>query len=526
MLPLVHRFWWHPQGRPMSPTAMQSLLCVSPLQQRLWTYDRVALASLPHQVPGLQLCDAAVLLDPALASALVSAGMHICLLKDCIAALIIYHAGGLFLDLDYIWLGRSLPMVDGLAFGSEPLKTEPPQRRPKRSFVVAEQLVRLNVGLLAGEAGSECFRYWAKTLYAAWHTRLSKWMSGHASLAMDRADPEWLSNTHHLHDYIVRNSLQSSILPAHLVSPWPMWMSRFIPAGDSCCGYTVPRIRLLREEGIFCNIWESQWLASEAGELVRAHAAQLRKGNKLSPLPNLSLRRKDDVWHGRLTGPSQGPREFRPARIDAMQVEHEIMKELWEAVAGADDRVCGWTTTRFFRCSKADANIFAALSTVSIKQCAPHLYKAARDRIATDFYMWGPLPTLVLVGEQWQRRCALAANTTTTAIWVILSGILEFTLPDKTPKAFAAGSVVVSDLLLRGGHVARLTDDTRVLWGCAPKWRSLQKNSRLREQMRKSRASKKLIGRLRLSASRARSHRWDVRRRTMPPCEHCVLSVL
>ena len=175
---------------------------------------------------------------------------------------------------------------------------------------------------------------------------------------------------------------------------------------------------------------------------------------------------------------------------------------------------------------KADANIFAALSTVSMKQCAPHLYKAARDRIATDFYMWGPLPTLVLVGEQWQRRCALAANTMTTSIWVILSGVLEFTLPDKTPKAFAAGSVVVSDLLLRGGHVARLTDDTRVLWGCAPKWRSLQKNSRLREQMRKSRASKKLIGRLRLSARRARSHRWDVRRRTMPPCEHCVLSVL
>ena len=53
-----------------------------------------SVASLAAAIPGLSVCNAGLLLDCDLASALVSAGLHLCVLKDWIAALAIYQGGG------------------------------------------------------------------------------------------------------------------------------------------------------------------------------------------------------------------------------------------------------------------------------------------------------------------------------------------------------------------------------------------------------------------------------------------------
>ena len=150
---------------------------LSPHPQTLWTYDRDSVASLAASIPGPAICSASLLLDWDLASGLVTAGLHLCLLKDWIAALAIYNAGDLFLDLDYIWLGRQLPLVDGLAFGTEPIKLLPPQRLyPGGGSLFWGQAVRLNVGLLAGPRASECFAHWALTLHRYWYGKLQQWV--------------------------------------------------------------------------------------------------------------------------------------------------------------------------------------------------------------------------------------------------------------------------------------------------------------------------------------------------------------
>ena len=57
----------------------------------------------------------------------------------------------MFLDLDDIWLSRQLLLVDGLAFGTKPIKLLSPQRVPQRKLLVSGSALRLNVGLVAGQ---------------------------------------------------------------------------------------------------------------------------------------------------------------------------------------------------------------------------------------------------------------------------------------------------------------------------------------------------------------------------------------
>ena len=253
---------------------------LSPHPQTLWTYDRDSVASLAASIPGLAICSASLLLDWDLASGLVTAGLHLCLLRDWIAALAMYNAGGLFLDLDYIWLGRQLPLVDGLAFGTEPIKLLPPQRLPRRRLIVLEQAVRRNVGLLAGPRASECFAHWALTLHRYWYGKLQQWVAGRNSVARGRNHPLWLRNTDCLHDYIVQHALQPCLLPVHKVSPWPLWMTDYLAPGSTSYGYKLPDLAIIQQEGLFVNLWESQWPASTGGEKVRDLLAQVQEQRK------------------------------------------------------------------------------------------------------------------------------------------------------------------------------------------------------------------------------------------------------
>ena len=191
-----------------------------------------------------------------------------------------YNAGGLFLDLDYIWLGRQLPLVDGLAFGTEPIKLLPPQRLPRRRLIVLEQAVRRNVGLLAGPRASECFAHWALTLHRYWYGKLQQWVAGRNSVARGRNHPLWLRNTDCLHDYIVQHALQPCLLPVHKVSPWPLWMTDYLAPGSTSYGYKLPDLAIIQQEGLFVNLWESQWPASTGGEKVRDLLAQVQEQRK------------------------------------------------------------------------------------------------------------------------------------------------------------------------------------------------------------------------------------------------------
>ena len=521
MLPsVVHRFWWHPGGLSVSPTAVQSLRCISPHPQILWTYDRDSVTSLAASIPGLAICSASLLLDWDLASALVTAGLHLCLLKDWIAALAIYNAGGLFLDLDYIWLGRQLPLVDGLAFGTEPIKLLPPQRLPRRRFTVLGQAVRLNVGLLAGPKASQCFAHWALTLHRYWHGKLQQWVAGRNCVARGRNHPLWLSNTDCLHDYIVQHALQPCLLPVHKVAPWPLWMTDYLAPGSTSYGYKLPDLAIIQQEGLFVNLWESQWLASAGGERVRDLLAQVQE-QRNAPGVGLSLRAPDTLT-GSPPVQSQGPRKLQPPSFHWAEIDSKVMQDLYLSCSGPDT-ILGWTA-RGFRSRNQDAAIFATLSRVSFKGLAAHLYKAARGKVSSAFHIWGPLTTLILAGDQWHQHSELARNTAAFSVWIILSGALEFHLPGRVPKVFGVGTVIVSDLLLRGGSVAKLTSHTRVLWATIPRYVLARVPSR--EQTLRARGLKQEILRVRKAGRRSRGKPEDVRARALPGCADCTMAEL
>ena len=93
---------------------------------------------------GLRVMDASQLLSLKFAEVMLTSGAHICMVKDLISAVCLHLHGGVFLDLEHLVIGRDLPLYRGHAFGSEPVKILPPQRRPNRTLQVNLVTVRVN----------------------------------------------------------------------------------------------------------------------------------------------------------------------------------------------------------------------------------------------------------------------------------------------------------------------------------------------------------------------------------------------
>ena len=282
--------------------------------------------------------------------------------------------------------------------------------------------MRLNLGLLAGPIASPCFANWALALHRYWHGKLRQWVAGRNSVARDRNHSVWLSNTYCLHDV---NALQPYLLPVHKVSPWPLWMTDFLAPGDTSFGYTLPDLELIQQEGVFVNLWESQLLASTGGERVRELLAQVRE-QRNEPGVELSLR-AFDKWVGSPPIPSQGPRRLHPPYLRWTQIESKVMHDLYLSSTGSD-RVLGWTA-RGFHLRNQDAAIFATLSRVYIKDLAAHLYKAARGKVNSALHLWGPLTTLILVGDHWPLHCQLAATPQPSRCGSFLAGLWSSKYP-------------------------------------------------------------------------------------------------
>ena len=223
----------------------------------------------------------------------------------------------MFLDLDDIWLSRQLLLVDGLAFGTKPIKLLSPQRVPQRKLLVSGSTLRLNVGLVAGQEPQPALATGSQPVTVFWCGKLPLWVAGHNSVARDRNHTLWLSSTHFLHDYIEQHALQPFVLPVHQVSPWPLWMTDFLVAGNHyqvtlLTRNQLPDLELIRQEGVFVNLRESHWLASTGGEKARDPLAQVRDQRNLSG--GLSLRTFNMLTSSALVQ-SRGPHKLQPPSL-------------------------------------------------------------------------------------------------------------------------------------------------------------------------------------------------------------------
>ena len=200
----VHRFWWSPHSRPFPHGAIPSLHCISPRRQILWTYDPAQVVPQVAAIPGLVIEDARRLLNLAVVLSWVQAGLHICLIKDLVAALAVYQSGGLFIDLDYLFVGREPTLVDGLAIGSEPVKMLPPQRVPSHMLEVRGVGVQINIGLFAATPHHHLIGHWVTEMYRFWATKFRRHLNGSDSMHVSRDNTRlWMRNTHCLHDILV-----------------------------------------------------------------------------------------------------------------------------------------------------------------------------------------------------------------------------------------------------------------------------------------------------------------------------------
>ena len=514
----VHRFWWNPHGKPISPLGILSLRCISPSTQRLWTFSTATVARQVRGIAGVCVCDARTLLEEQFAQALVNANLHICLIKDLVSALAVVAHGGLFIDLDYVWIGGSMSCflrgTAHFAVGTEPIKTLPVQRVPRNVVTVAGVTVRVNIGVVAGVQGSPVLSAWAVAMYHHWLKRLRALGTGESAPGITRSSKQWLWNTYWMHDYIVQNGCWDALIPVHKVAPWPLWMRQWLPPGSLTHGYKVPSVQLLVKEGVLLNMWESQLFALQCASQLRDVATDIRQANGL-PKVSLMISRDFGSLQGTQThyaGPGQPPRAplalskaIQPGRLAALLAAAEC----------GPDRLIGWTS-RGFVCRTMDIKLLAALSLIPFKGLASHLYNAARECNRTPGKPWGPFSTIFLLRGDWKQLQTKVALTRCYSIWLVLSGAIEVALPRRAPLVCRAGEIVASDALRHGGRVARILDSTVVLWCTVPDFMSsrcptpgqLTQVRRMSESVRAARAS----------GRRKRGHMSDPRRRKLPAC--------
>ena len=121
---VIHRIWIQTEGSIEGPTrfpalALESIRSFAGMAQWIWTWGPLSSDALA--VEGCTRRDMSVFMHKLAGKWLLDNNVPVQCLKDGLAFLIAYNYGGWFIDLDYLWLGRTLP-DSGLVFGEEPAK--------------------------------------------------------------------------------------------------------------------------------------------------------------------------------------------------------------------------------------------------------------------------------------------------------------------------------------------------------------------------------------------------------------------
>ena len=95
----------HRHRKTIFHNGLPPLRSLCPKIQRLWTHSVELVADQVGHLPGLEVSDASSMLEADVARTVVSRGRNVVYLKDLISALSIWAQGGMYLDLDYLYIG-------------------------------------------------------------------------------------------------------------------------------------------------------------------------------------------------------------------------------------------------------------------------------------------------------------------------------------------------------------------------------------------------------------------------------------
>jgi len=152
----------------------------------------------------------------ATAAHLLSNNVPVQMLKDIGSLKILHAEGGIFADVDMLWLGRPVPVTaKGYIFSQEAYHRPPGQTLSRRVVYSTLAVLAMPAGSVhAASLASRMLKAWAghATAVKAKHTTAIDWGKHHS---------KWMRNTRMLTDAISENSdMLEGLHPPLLVFPW------------------------------------------------------------------------------------------------------------------------------------------------------------------------------------------------------------------------------------------------------------------------------------------------------------------
>ena len=230
-----------------------------------------------------------------------------------------------------------------------------------------------------------------------------------------QTESDTLDAKHHCSTRVEKHVLLSVVLPAHAVSPFPLWLKKWQPLGSSTFGYTLLSMRLLQHRCIFVNMWDAQLNGLQTGAEMRRVLTALRAGHgQMQPSP--SSKPPETPLVGRSLSSTFGRPRKKPTLV-TRTMDSVTLQRLLHACRGGP-RMVGWTQ-RGLCARSSDGELLAALAKTPCKDLSRHLVTDLEDK---------------------HRR--LAAATSVYSLFVVLAGALEFQLSNRAPQVARAGTVI------------------------------------------------------------------------------------
>ena len=268
----------------LSDMAMTCLRSWSGHPQVVWIYSAIE----PLAIPGLTFKSLAAFMPVGMAAFMLAGNIPVQLLKDIMSMHILHSHGGIFADMDIMWLGRAV-QLDGHGY----LFPEEPHGRRTGAFL-GRSNVYPNLAMFAMPKGSGL----AISLANGWEDH---WLA-HAHAVLNGIKPavdtwessqNWMWNTRSLQVRLAKvPQLFLAYRPPIMFCPLSKnltletfdtleQMAEHAPclANDLAADYVQPSMATIAKHSVCINLWHRQRTDSLLQEKVIAHCAGIRLQN-------------------------------------------------------------------------------------------------------------------------------------------------------------------------------------------------------------------------------------------------------
>jgi hypothetical protein len=213
----VHHVWIQADGATTIPSILSELCMLAlrswqPMRQIVWAFAPVAVG-----ITGVSVRHAGHLMPPAQVAFWIANGVPVQMIKDVLSMRAIAREGGLFADLDVMWLGRPL----SIAPSGYLIPVEPHSRSTGKVFGRAERYPTL--ALFAMPKGSDLASQLDRMFTQRWHTHACEFAKSKDPVPVNESSKKWMANTRDFKDAIKGNPEYMEYRPPISCMPWSIF---------------------------------------------------------------------------------------------------------------------------------------------------------------------------------------------------------------------------------------------------------------------------------------------------------------